>query len=142
MIVYEAGEALRFDEIAIKMGVRGILRVMTFLEMLSPSQGKHITKKKPAVAIAKSTFWIRASESGMMLESKLLGSKVDKNELLCRIVDPLGNNRVEIRCPCEGIIIGKTNIPLVNEGDALYHVALFEDWEGLELPTDNPEDWD
>ena len=30
--------------------------------------------------------------------------------------------------PCEGLIIGKSNIPLVNEGDAMFHLALFEDW--------------
>lgn len=142
MIVYEAGEALRFDEFAVKMGVRGVLKVMKYLDMLSPSQGKHMSKKKSEVALAKSTFWIRAEASGMMLECKALGAKVSKNELLCLIVDPLGDNKVRICSPCEGLIIGKTNIPLVNEGDALFHVALFEDWDGLQLPTDNPEDWD
>lgn len=142
VIVYEAGEALRFDEFAIKLGLRGVLRVMAYLGMLSPSQVKHIAKKKSTPAIAKSTFWVRAQASGMIIESKALGYKISKGEILCLIVDPLGDNKIKITCPYEGLIIGTTNIPLVNEGDALFHVALFEDLEGLKLPTDNPEDWD
>ncbi|CDZ77508.1 aspartoacylase [Legionella massiliensis] len=142
VIVYEAGEALRFDEFAIKLGLRGILRVMAYLGMLSPSQAKHIAKKQFLPAIAKSTFWIRAQASGMMVDAKPQGYKIDKGELLCSIVDPLGDNKVRITCPYEGLIIGRTNIPLVNEGDALFHVALFEDLEGVQLPTDNPDDWD
>lgn len=143
MIVYEAGEALRFDAFSIKLGVQGILRVMKYLGMLSPSQGKHIAKKKGASAVAKSTYWIRASTSGMMVDSKPLGHKVNRNELLCHIVDPLGDDRESVCCPYEGIIIGKSNIPLVNEGDALFHVALFEDLDELELPpVTGPDEWD
>jgi uncharacterized protein len=142
LIVYEAGEALRFDEFAIKLGVHGILRVIAFLGMLSPSEAKHIIRHEPAVSVAKSTFWIRASTSGMMIDGKPLGAKVSTDELLCLIVDPLGDHVERIYCPHEGIIIGKTNIPLVNEGDALFHIALFDDWKALELPTYYPEDWD
>ncbi len=142
VIVYEAGEALRFEEFSIKLGLHGVLRVMDFLGMLAPSLGKHISKRRTSTSVAKSTFWVRALASGMMVSAKPLGYKISKGELLCGIVDPLGHNEVEVRCPFEGLIIGNTNIPLVNEGDALYHVALFEDWKGLELPTDIPEDWD
>ncbi len=143
VIVYEAGEALRFDEVAIKLGVRGILRVMKFLQMLSPSQGSHVAKKRGQTAVAKSTFWIRASTSGMMIDSKPVGYKIKRNELLCHIIDPLGDSKESVSCPYEGIIIGKTNIPLVNEGDALFHVALFEDVDELTLPpADSPDEWD
>jgi predicted deacylase len=142
VIVYEAGEALRFEEFAIKLGLHGVLRVMAYLGMLAPSQVKHISKRKTLTSVAKSTFWVRALASGMMVHPKPLGYKISKDEELCLIVDPLGHNEVRVTCPFEGLIIGNTNIPLVNEGDALYHVALFEDWEGIQLPTDNPEDWD
>lgn len=141
MIIYEAGEALRFDEFSIKLGVRGILKVMTYLEMLPPSQGLTI-KKKSKAALAKSTFWIRAPVSGMMIEGKALGAKVSKNEILCCVADPLGHSEITVFSPVEGLIIGKSNIPLVNEGDAIFHIALFEDWDGLQLPSDNQEDWD
>lgn len=78
----------------------------------------------------------------MVIESKLLGTKIHKDELLCLIVDPLGTNKVKICSPCDGLVIGKTNIPLVNEGDALFHLALFEDWDSLQLFAENQENWD
>lgn len=127
-IVYESGEALRFDELSIKLGVRGILRVMAYLDMFPPSRS-HALKVNTKVATAQSTFWVRATVSGMIIEHKLLGTKIHKNDLLCRIADPLGNSEVEIFSPCDGIIIGKTNIPLVNTGDGLYHIALFENFD-------------
>lgn len=133
MIVYEAGEALRFDEFSIKLGVRGILKVMTYLDMLPPSRGLAI--RRTAVA-AKSTYWVRSPASGMLIEGKRLGDKVHKKEILCLIADPLGNNEAPVSCPAEGLIIGITNIPLVNKGDALFHIALFEDWDELQLPDD------
>ncbi len=40
MLVYEAGEALRFDEMSIKAGLRGVLRVMRHLEMLPPVKSR------------------------------------------------------------------------------------------------------
>jgi predicted deacylase len=141
MIIYEAGEALRFDEFSIKLGVRGILNVMTYLEMLPPSQRRPLASTQHEAAVAKSTFWVRALVSGMMIESKSLGTKINKDELLCLIVDPLGNNEVKISSPCDGLVIGKTNIPLVNEGDALFHLALFEDWGRLQLFADNQGSW-
>ncbi|WP_028387952.1 succinylglutamate desuccinylase/aspartoacylase family protein [Legionella fairfieldensis] len=142
MIVYEAGEALRFDNFAIKLGVQGILKVMVYLKMLAPSQGMHVAKAKLPPVIAKTTVWVRALRSGMVIESKLLGAKISQGELLCMIADPLGNNEIGVCSPFDGVIIGKTNIPLVNEGDALFHIALFEDWNNLEWPLDNPDEWE
>lgn len=144
MVVYEGGEALRFDELTIKIGVQGILNVMAYLNMFSPSQGK-LKKKKNLFAstIAESTCWVRSTESGMIIKSKLLGEKVNKGELLCYVIDPLGENQIKITSPCEGVIIGKINIPLVNEGDAIFHIALFNNLERLELPNeDDTLDWD
>lgn len=36
MLLYEAGEGLRFDELSARVGVLGILRVMAALEMTPP----------------------------------------------------------------------------------------------------------
>ncbi|KTC84832.1 succinylglutamate desuccinylase/aspartoacylase family protein [Legionella brunensis] len=142
MIVYEGGEALRFDEMAIRIGVRGVLNVMTYLQMFSPSQSKVRKKRGFISASAESTFWIRAPESGVMIKGKSLGEKVSKGEMLCTIVDPLGDNEIKVKSPCEGVIIGKTNIPLVNEGDGIFHIAVFEDLDNLQLPAEDMEEWD
>ena len=39
------------------------------------------------------------------------------------ITGPLGENPVAIVAEDDGIVIGRTNLPIVNRGDALFHVA-------------------
>lgn len=56
---------------------------------------------------------------------KQLGARVDKGETLGWIADPLGDNEMPVESPAAGVIIGKLNLPLVNEGEALYHIARF-----------------
>ncbi len=121
IILYEAGEPLRFNEIAIRAGVSGVLSVMEHLGML---------RKKPNIKqatpyIAKSSLWIRAPESGLFRGRKKLGSLVKENSVIGLIADPFGMHEIKVKSSVEGIIIGKTQLPLVNEGDALYHVATF-----------------
>ncbi len=38
ILLYEAGEALRFDEFAIRAGVKGVLNVMKHLGMIAPGR--------------------------------------------------------------------------------------------------------
>ena len=123
VIVYEAGEALRFDEVAIRAGVKGVISVMRELGMLPKAKRKN-TKLSPLVAT--SSIWIRASQSGILRSITPLGARVAKNDILGFISDPFGEEEEEIKSPDNGIIIGKSNIPLVNEGEALFHLARFE----------------
>ncbi len=122
VIVYEAGEALRFDDDSIQRGEQGILSVMREIGML-PTMKKVRTRAEPLVAL--SSTWVRAPQSGILRTIKVLGAKVYKNELMGIISDPFGNKEQEVRATANGIIIGRTNIPLVNEGEALFHIARF-----------------
>lgn len=125
MLLYEAGEALRFDEISIRAGVRGILNVMRHLGMIANRKIRKSTSKEPY--IAHSTAWIRAPGSGILRTLKSLGSRVKRNELLGLINDPVSNLEIEVISPFSGIIIGRSELPLVHEGEAVYHIARFED---------------
>lgn len=120
VIVYEAGEALRFDEPCIRAGVEGVVRVMRALEMLPPS--KRRAKKDKALTI-RSSSWVRAARSGLLRTAVRLGSTIDDGQVLGAIADPFGENEVEVRAKCDGVVIGRTNLPLVHEGDALFHIA-------------------
>jgi len=133
MLLYEAGEALRFDEVSISAGVKGIVNVMRTLEMLPPSRrkAKHI---EPVVA--RSSSWVRAPDSGILRAMVPLGGRVKKDTLLGVVADPIGENDVNITSAFSGIVIGRTNLPLVNEGDALYHIARFEDIKEIESKVD------
>lgn len=123
IIVYEAGEALRFDELAITAGVRGILSVMRHLEMLPPSTSK---RRQVEPFVAHGSSWVRAPESGILGTRLKLGARVKKGERLGFISDPLAENETPIDSPTDGVLIGRTNLPLVNEGDALFHIGVFD----------------
>ncbi|WP_340120065.1 succinylglutamate desuccinylase/aspartoacylase family protein [Pelagibius sp. 7325] len=123
VIVYEAGEALRFDENSIRAGVKGVVRVMRQLEMLAPSSRK-TRRVKPLVI--RSSKWVRAAHSGLLRSATALGSAVSEGQLLGVISDAFGENEVEVRASVSGVVIGRSNIPLVHEGDALFHIARHE----------------
>lgn len=130
VIVYEAGEALRFDEVAIRAGVKGILATMRELGMIAKIKASR--KKQAEPLVAKSSTWLRAPSSGIFRASRTLGAKVDRGETLGIVSDPFGSTEAFVKSPAAGIIIGRTNIPLVNEGEALFHVARFKNSRSLE----------
>jgi uncharacterized protein len=122
-LLYEGGEASRFDETAIRAGLRGTLAVMEALGMLRSSA----TPKKPlAPLIAESTRWVRAPASGLLHMSVPLGSRVNAATKLGKIVDPFGGPETVIHSPISGMVIGRLNMPLVHQGDAVIHVAEIE----------------
>lgn len=123
LLLYEAGEALRFDEVPIRAGVDGILNVMRALGMLTSSGRK--AKKITEPFVARSSSWVRAPESGMLRTLVALGAHVDKGQLLGIVSDPFGEKEQEVVAHTEGVVIGRIHLPLVNEGDALFHVARF-----------------
>lgn len=143
ILLYEAGEALRFDELSIRAGYRGIINVMRHLALLPPRRSK-----KPPVEpfVARQSGWVRATDSGFVSHKRQLGDHVAKGDILATIKDPFGDILDTVVSNAEGIIIGKQNIPLAQEGEAMYHIAYFKKpddvVESLEIMHDNlvPED--
>lgn len=129
VITYEAGEALRFDELSIQAGVRGVMSVMRELGMLPRLKRLHAPI---APLIAKSSSWVRAELDGIMRPRVALGSRVNKGDVLATIGDPLGVREEKVISPYRGIVIGRLNIPLVNEGEALFHIARFNEVDQAE----------
>jgi hypothetical protein len=123
MLLYEAGEALRFDDFSIRVGVRGVLNILRALGMLRPSRRKH---PLPEPFIARSSTWVRAPQSGFLRTSTALGDHVAKGQRLGTVADPFGETEVPVQAHVGGIVVGRTNLPLANEGDGLFHIARFE----------------
>jgi predicted deacylase len=121
VMVYEAGEALRFDELSIRAGVRGIVETMGRLGMLPASKNK----SRGPTAVARTTRWVRAPSSGIVTSAAQLGSRVTQGDRLAVICDPLGGMEVEMQAPFSGIVIGCGRKPLAHEGDALFNLADF-----------------
>lgn len=128
MLLYEAGQALRFDEIAIRTGVRGVLNVMRHLCMLPRSRGRR-SPQKPV--LGGDTRWLRAPSGGMLRVLKKLGDPVTRGEPLAHVDALFGDQTAEVTAPFGGIIIGRNEIPLVHEGDALFNIARFRNPNGV-----------
>lgn len=133
-ILYEAGEALRFDDHAINVGVHGILNVMREIKMLKSDEDMDYYAN---VMVAKSSYWIRAPQSGSLRTVKKLGAFVQPGELLGVISDPYGARSIPVTANSGGIIIGAVTMPLVNRGNALFHIATLEDLKFAEEMADS-----
>jgi predicted deacylase len=120
-LVYEAGEALRFDEVSIRAGVAGILNVMSHLGMIR----KRTPRKAHTPLVAKSTQWVRAPQSGVLRSLVTLGERVMSGDKIALIGDPFGEHEEVVLSPASGIVIGRTKVPLVHEGEAVFHIAKF-----------------
>lgn len=133
VLVYEGGEALYFNDAAIRTGIRGIIRVMRHVGMLTASRDRKI--REPI--ITDRTSWMRANMSGIFTRRVKLGGFVRKGDLLGLLSDPLGDDEEKVIAPFAGIIIGQLAIPLVHEGDALVHLARVPDPNEAEEAMDH-----
>lgn len=120
VLVFEGGESLRFDEFAVRAGVTGVLRVMRQLGMVS---AKGISKPKVAPLRSISSYWVRAPAGGLLRAFKSPGDQLSTGDVLAVISDPFGEVDTEIVVEDGDLLIGRTNLPIVNEGDGLFHIA-------------------
>ena len=120
VLLYEGGEALRFDEVAIETGVKGTLRVMKLLGMIEEAS---VILPHFSIVQSSASSWLRAPEGGILHSVRRIGDRVGKLEPVGIISDVLGESQVAVVAEDDGIIIGRTNLPIVNRGDALFHVA-------------------
>ena len=125
ILLFEGGEALRFDEFSIRAGVRGIINVLSELKMASTP----VRKRVSVPYVANTSAWIRANHSGFVKNRCRLGDHVLKGDVLAEIGDPLGATLGIVQAKQDGIVIGRQNIPLVQTGDAMFHIAYFSEQE-------------
>jgi predicted deacylase len=123
VLLYEGGEGLRFDEFAVRSGMSGILRVMARLGMVS---GRGVPRRRVAPVFCERSGWLRAPSGGLLRTLKASGDWVEAGTVLGIVSDPFGVAEAEVVAEEAGIVIGRTHLPVVNEGDALFHVAVPE----------------
>jgi hypothetical protein len=124
VLLYESSEALRFDETCIRIGVQGVLNVMYELGMLTRTM--YATPRLVEPVIAKSSIWARSPGSGLLRAQVALGEEVRAGQTLGVVGDPFGEVEQAVIGPADGVVIGRLNMPLVHEGDALFHIARVE----------------
>jgi hypothetical protein len=121
MLVYEGGEAMRIDEFAIQEAIEGTQRVLHHLGMKSES-----TTQTYNQVVCKKSSWVRARSSGVFILNALSGQFVQKGGLLGTISDPFGHFKVRVKSPIDGFVVGHNNMPVINQGDALFHLGTVE----------------
>ncbi len=123
MLLMEAGEALRFDRLSIETGVAGVNRVLAHLGMTEADDGLS------AVGIparANRSVWVRAPRGGVTHRVRRSGDPVRKGDLLACVAGLFGEDAQEIVSPADGIVIGHATLPVVHQGDALFHIAVID----------------
>ena len=123
VVLFEGGERLRFNEHVIRIGLQGVVSVLRTLGMLPARAARESAQKS---VVARHTRWLRAARSGIHHIEVKLGQRVRRGDRLGVISDPFGAVEDEVRSELDGIIIGQTSLPLINEGDALFHLAHFD----------------
>lgn len=124
VLVYEGGEAGRFNRSAIEAGTRGVLRV---LEAMGMRRGAPPADRRPLES--RGSAWVRAGRSGLVRLDVEPGDRIEKGQRLGVIRDAFGDRVLRVRARAAGIVIGLTRQPHANRGDALVHVAELEDTE-------------
>jgi uncharacterized protein len=128
LIVYQAGEAMRFDENAITLGVSGIKNVMKAINVFSSEPVEQI---KPISS--KEEGWITAHKGGILHEKISLGQIIEENEIIGTISDPFGADDSEpIKSKKKGVVVGINSSPLIYEGLQIFKIASFLDDEKAE----------
>lgn len=135
LLVYQAGEAMRFDENAIVLGVEGVRNVMRAIDMLE--QG---FKQELSPIFSREEDWIPAHKGGILQPSVSLGQIIEKDEIIGTISDPFGADEVHpIHSPLKGVVVGVNTSPLIHEGLPIFKVASFLDYDKAETVI---EQWD
>ena len=119
VLVYEGGEAHRFNEEAIVAGTAGVMRVLAHLGL--SRTGTPATS--PTTTFVRHTHWVRARRTGILRSSVNAGQRVARGEVLGIIADAVGGSRATMKAPIAGVVIGHTRRPMVHRGDALFHLA-------------------
>jgi predicted deacylase len=119
VLLYEGGEAWRFDQWAIDAGVLGVRRVLAVLGMADPPEGDRPT----APIECRRSGWVRAGRTGIVRIERALGERVGTGDRIGVISDSFGKRLAVVKATRAGVVIGRTEAPLVNRGDALVHIG-------------------
>jgi len=118
VLLYEAGQAHRFDDEAVEAGVTGVMRTLRSLRMIDA----RLPRVKPTRLIRR-TRWVRARHGGIVDLEVKLGEYVQAGQIVASIADAFGTRPTRVKASETGWIIARTLRPLVNSGDALVHIA-------------------
>lgn len=125
-MVYEAGQALRFEDEYIKIGKNGCLNALYNLGIYPNRPPKIELSLAQKPILIKDSFWIRSPMGGTLRLKVKLGKLVKVGDKIGEISGPFGQKIETILAPQEGYVIGLNHLPLVTVGTAIAHIGTYQ----------------
>ena len=98
-------------------------RVLALLGMTEPvDEGP----PEPSL-VSRRSGWVRAGRTGILHLDATIGQRVELGDRLGSLSDSFGKTLRLVKADRPGVVIGRTQAPLVNRGDALVHIAEIEE---------------
>lgn len=119
VLLFEGGEAWRYDNGAITVGATGVLNVLAELGMVDELADRCPVPPRES----RKSSWLRARRSGIVGLAVGLGDVVQKGQQVAVIHDSVGKRLARVNANADGVVIGHVQHPLVNQGDAVIHIA-------------------
>lgn len=127
VLLYEAGEAWRMDEWAIDAGVIGVRRVLARLGMIDPPEGMGAEPEQAEQSlVCRRSGWVRARRSGLLHIDVALGQQVVEGQRMGALYNSFGKRLALVKADRDGVVLGRAEAPLANQGDALVHLGEIE----------------
>lgn len=119
ILLFEGGKSKELNPTVINEGVNGTKNVLIHLGLI---EGEISVKATPVYV--KKAKWLRAQHSGMFQIRVKNGDFIKKKEVLGVIQDPFGEFKKKIYAPEDCHIFCVNQTPIVNKGDALFHISI------------------
>lgn len=119
ILLFEGGKSLNLDQRVIDCGVEGALNVMKHLKF----HDGEVYVEKESIILPKAQ-WLRAPYSGLFQSKIKNGSHVRHKAVIGTISDPYGEFEKNILAPFDCYIHGLNTNPIINKGDALFHLGM------------------
>lgn len=119
ILLFEGGKTNSIDEQIVEEGLHGIQRVLNHFNM----KNFKLEADSRTPQIIRNSKWLRAPISGVFQSIKTNGDFIKSGDLLGYVCDPYGYIERKVKSHTEGFIICVNEAPLVNRGDALFHIG-------------------
>ncbi|HEX6484322.1 MAG TPA: succinylglutamate desuccinylase/aspartoacylase family protein [Ktedonobacteraceae bacterium] len=123
-ITPELGGNNCFEEEHIRLGAQGVINVMRYLAMLEGAM--ELPEQPPITLFGSHLDRVWATQGGIWVAHIKAGDRVSENQPLGEIYSIRTFEVVEyLKAPYDGYVLGTTDVPIVNMGEALVNICRF-----------------
>lgn len=121
-IVVEIGNPLTFQEGLIQKSMRGILRILDYLNMLEYQDEPFSNGSHPVVC--SDSFWVRTDVGGLLQVGPRLAEMVEAGHVLAQVTNAFGDPIHDFYAEQQGVVIGKAINPVCLPGSRVIHLGV------------------